>query len=266
MHKLSQATTLLSAVVLITACGGGGGGTSATLAGPSTSVLATFGDGSGVARVLATFGDGSGVAEIVNDGYVFVGMVPDVNSVGSGPTVATDLSGVTHSSSNAYGDFYTGTAVINGISVSTTAFVDTTANTAILYVFNSNTSVLVAGGEAVSSIPQGTFKYVGTNGLGRRDGTYSETGTFAMTVDFTNGSAALSGSTNTSTVAAIGISVNSSIGTFQSRDVEIRLGGGSPIIGSIYGNFHNAGATGVSGIYHDNAPNPSYAGAIAGHR
>ena len=104
MHKLSQATTLLSAVVLITACGGGGGGTSATLAGPSTSVLATFGDGSGVARVLATFGDESGVAEIVSDGYVFVGMVPDVNSVGSGTTVATDLSGVTSHSSNNYGN------------------------------------------------------------------------------------------------------------------------------------------------------------------
>jgi len=253
MHKLSQATTLLSAVVLITACGGGGGGTSATLAGPSTSVLATF-------------GDGSGVAKIVNDGYVFVGMGPDVNSVGSGTTVATDLSGVTSHSSNNYGNFYAGTAVVNGISVSTTVFVDTTANTAILYVFNSNASVLLAGGEAVSSIPQGTFKYVGTNGLGRRDGTDSETGTFAMTVDFTKGSAALSGSTNTSTVAATGISVNSSTGTFQSSNVDIRLNGGSPIVGSIYGNFHNADATGVSGIYHDNALNPIYAGAIAGHR
>ena len=95
------------------ACGGGGGGTSATLAGPSTSVLATF-------------GDGSGVAKIVNDGYVFVGMGPDVNSVGSGTTVATDLSGVTSHSSNNYGNFYAGTAVVNGISVSTTVFVDTT--------------------------------------------------------------------------------------------------------------------------------------------
>ena len=254
MHKLSKAATLVSAAILITACGGGGGGgSSATLAGPSTSVLTTF-------------GDGSGVAKIVNGGNVFVGMGADVASLGTGPTVATDLSGLLLNSSNANGDLYTGTAVVNGISVSTTVFVDTTSNTTILYTFNNTGSVLAAGGAAVSSIPQGTFRYVGTNGFGRRNGTRTETGTFAMTVDFTNGSAALSGMTNTTTVAATGISVNSSTGAFQSSNVNIRFDGGSPIAGSIYGNFHNAGATGVSGVYHDNALNPIYAGAIAGHR
>ncbi|MDC1459065.1 hypothetical protein N8375_08970, partial [Burkholderiaceae bacterium] len=153
MHKLSKATTLVSAAILITACGGGGGGgSSATLAGPSTSVLTTF-------------GDGSGVAKIVNGGNVFVGMGADVASLGTGPTVATDLSGLLLNSSNANGDLYTGTAVVNGISVSTTFFVDTTSNTTILYTFNNSGSFLAAGGAAVSSIPQGTFRYVGTNGL-----------------------------------------------------------------------------------------------------
>ena len=192
-------------------------------------------------------------------------MAANIQSYNTDPTGVIDPAGVTYSGSNAYGDYYAGTTTLNGVPVNVVFYEDNSGQVFIGYLEGNGQNVALAGGYKVSNIPTGTYNYAGTNIIGFRDGSYFEEGTFAMGVDFANGTASLTGSTASSTIGGSGISVNTSNGTFEGNNLTLS-GNGVSTTASIYGNFHGNGATGVTGLYADNGSTPIVAGAIAGTR
>lgn len=241
-------------LALLAACGGGG--TSPTQSPPV--VLQTFGDGAGITR-----------AEVNQNGTTIVAnvMAANIQSYNTDPTGVIDPNGVNYLSSNAYGDLYGGTTTINGTSVDVIYYEDNSGEVAIGYLEGNGANAALALGYKASSIPAGSYTYNGTNIIGYRDGSYFEDGTFAMNVNFNTGTASLTGSTNTSSIGGSGISVNSSEGTFSGNNLTLtETTTGLSTTATIHGNFHGAGATGVTGLYSDNGSTPTVAGAIAGKR
>lgn len=254
--KIIAASFILST---LSACGGGGSGGGSVSSGPSNpapTVLKTFGDGAGIAR-----------AEITANGQTVTAnvMAGDINNYNTDPTGVIDPSGISFSGSNQYGNFYSGRTTLNGITVDVVYYEDSGGDTFIGYLEGNGTNAALAGGYKASNMPSGVYNYAGTNIIGFRDGSYFEEGTFAMAVDFTNGTAGLTGSTATSTISGQGIQVNTSNGTFSGNNLTLS-GNGVSTSASIYGNFHGSGATGVTGLYADNGNTPIVAGAIAGRR
>lgn len=265
MHVKLIATMPVLAV--LAACGGGGTGNSSvgptnpTVAAPVVAapvVLQTFGDGAGIAR-----------AEITQNGTTVVANVMGANiqSYSTDPTGVIDPSGVNYTGSNAYGDFYSGTTTINGTTVNVLYYEDSSQEVAGAYLVGNGENAALVLGNKVSNIPSGSYSYTGTNVIGLRDGSYLEDGTFAMNVNFDSGLASITGSTASSSMGGSGISVNSSNGTFTSNTLTLtETASGLSTTATIHGNFHGSGATGVTGLYTDNAATPTYAGAIAGKR
>lgn len=257
MKKLLLMT---SALGLLAACGGSssGGAVNPTTPPPSATVLRSFTDGSGVAR-----------AEYTEDGVNYVANVigPDIANYLPTPGGVVDSSDVQLSGSNQYGNFYTGQASVNGVVVDVLIYQDNTGQVEAGYAETSGFNAAYAGGQRVSNIPAGSHTYAGTNIIGARDGSYFESGTFAMNVDFSNGTAAITGSTPTSSIGGSNIAVNTSNGTFTGNNLTLTDTLNNVSFGAnIDGNFHGNGATGVTGIYTDSGSNPVVAGAIAGTR
>lgn len=261
MKKLILAAPWLA---MLAACGGSsdGSATNPVQSAPSTTtdivVLQTFGDGAGIARVKTT-----------QNGTTMVGNVMGANiqSYSTDSTGVIDPSGVNYTASNAYGDFYSGTSTINGTQVNVLYYEDSSQQVGGAYLVGNGVNAVTVIGNEVSNIPSGSYFYTGTNVIGLRDGSYLEDGTFAMNVNFTSSTASLTGSTASSSIGGSGISVNSSDGTFTSNNLTLtETASGLSTTATIHGNFHGSGATGVTGLYTDNATTPTYAGAIVGTR
>lgn len=244
-------------LALLAACGGSSDG-SATNPTASPTVLKTFGDGAGIARI--------------QDGLVMNLMAADINNVTNNPDelIAIDDSGIRFLASNDYGDFYGGTVTVNGVAVDILFYEDFNGGVALGYLEGNGKNAAFAGGSQVSGIPSGSYTYNGTNFVGVRDGSAFEDGTFSMTVNFTSSTAALTGSTPTTTIGGSNISVNTSNGTFTGDTLTLTVSDGFETVtlpAAIHGNFHGAGATGVSGLYYDTYTSiPVLAGGIAGTR
>lgn len=245
-------------LALLAACVGSSDGSSTNPTTTNPVVLQTFGDGAGIAR-----------AKITQNGTTIVANVMGANiqSYSPDPTGVIDPSGVTYTSSNAYGDFYSGTTTINGTQVNVLYYEDNSQQVAGAYLVGNGENAAIVLGNEVSNIPSGSYSYTGTNVIGLRDGSYLEDGTFAMNVNFTSSTASLTGSTASSSIDGSGISVNSSDGTFTSNNLTLTENvSGLSTTATIHGNFHGSGATGVTGLYTDNATTPTIAGAIVGTR
>jgi hypothetical protein len=251
MKSVIVFSAIAAAILGLAGCGGGGGGSSATL--PKLTTLSVFGDGAGVAR-----------AE--QDGITMHIMTGDIqNQSLDGPDIAVDLSNLSSSGSNQYGEFYSGLVTINGVPVNLDVYASDRGESFIMYGFSGNVDALAAFGSKVSNIPTGSYQYLGTNIIGARAGGFAEVGTFGMTVNFSSGTAAITGTTARTAISGTGLSVNNSNGTFTGNNLTLTVNGQSTAA-TIHGHFHGNGAVGISGIYHDNAAIPVYAGAIAGSR
>lgn len=260
---MKQAITLVPVLMAIAACSGGGGSDTNTV---STKLLSEFADSAGVIRARS-------------DDAVLTMMVPEAQYIvdqGDIPLDPTDealLDDLTYVGSNEYGDFYQGQIDVDGTMVDVYLYADADTDVGGALAEAEGTSILFAGGENPSNLPSGTYTYRGTNVIGYRDLSGMEDGTFTMTVDFTNKTASLNGTTNGSATGGQGtfvrgsnIDVNTRDGTFASNDIEVGLTGDPGASASIDGSFHGEGARGVTGIYHDNQPIPDVAGAIVGNR
>jgi hypothetical protein len=226
------------------------------------------------ATLLSVFRDGSGVAQtkVTVDGQVYTGvaLVQNVQAYVRDfallPNFAEGgLSNEVEAGSNAYGTFYTATADINGTPIDLVFYQSDAGDLQFTIADDGLNLDFDANGPRVSNIPSGTYTYVGTNALVARNGSGAEDGTFTMTVDFDRRVAAINASTPSSSLSGSGIAVNTSNGTLSGSNLDLSVDGASSKA-TINGNFHGDGATGVTGIYHDNAPNPSVAGLIAGTR
>ncbi len=256
-------TVLLSlpAIALLTACGGSGDGGSSNPVAPPPTVLSIFGDGAGVARATAT-----------ENGFTLVVhvMAADIRNYSYANSVAVDLSGLTFQGSNAYGYSEDGYVTANGVPLYYWIFTDNSGEVFMGYISSDYENRSFVGGDMVSNIPTGTYMYNGTNLIGDRDGTYFESGTFAMNVNFSAGTAALTGSTENSTIGGTGISVNRITGNFSGSNLTLNWDDGVDVYNlpaTIHGSFHGNGATAVSGLYYETSSStPVIAGAVVGTR
>ena len=271
---------VLTSAVFLSGCGGGGtsvGGGGGTFDELPTSepdevqtsaiVLDEFGDGGGIARVSTT-SDGQTIVQTLIASDIVVG-TNEINANGL-PQTAVDLAGLTFNRSNQYGDFYSGNITINGITTFVDVYEDSRTNVFAIGGLQEGEVYASLLGDAPSNIPSGSFIYNGTNFTSYRNGDFPEVGTFTMNVDFTAGTAALSGSTDTTAIGGTGIVVNTSNGTFTDGPNTVLTftdsGFQTTYDALIDGSFHGSGATGVTGIYTDAGVTPEIVGLIAGSR
>jgi hypothetical protein len=272
--------TTLVAVAALAGCGGSndGSATNPTTDTPTTDtpttdttasavVLDEFADGGGIARVSTT-ADGQTIVQTLIASDIVAG-TNEINANGL-PQTAVDLAGLTFDGSNQYGDFYSGNITINGITTFVDVYADSRTNVFAIGGLQEGEVYASLIGDAPSNIPSGSFIYNGTNFTSYRNGDFPEVGTFTMNVDFSAGTAALAGSTNTTTIGGTGIVVNTSNGTFTDGPNTVLTftdsGFQKTYDALIDGSFHGSGATGVTGIYTDAGGTPEIVGLIAGSR
>lgn len=256
--------------VLLGGCGGGG--TSTTLPVATAAVLETFGDGGGVIRVTEPDADPSLAVSAISSSTgatVRTVRIANANSAAAAfneSDFLVDFDDLNVFLTDSLGDYYSGTATIAGQTATISAFKDRTAGTTIISAYDGSDKTVIASGTAVSNIPSGTYTYNGTNLVARMDNSWQARGTFTMNVDFGAGTGTLSGN-STGTVTSINgsVSINTTTGEYSGTGLTIVSPDGTTNA-KIYGSFHGNGATGVSGIYFEDATTPLINGAIVGAR
>ena len=252
-------TIILAAPCLVMLAACSGGGTSGTI--DSVNVLDTFTDGGGAISAVSTTG-GVTVREL---------LVSPITDIDAGDTISNvQISNIQNFGNDAYSDFYTGTATVDGVSIYGRQYVSKLENNLVITSVDLPSAALIgtAGLPPTSTPTSGAFTYAGTNVAALRNGSAEETGTFNMTVDFgdgTIGSATLNGLTSNTSISSNNIAVDVQNGTFSSNNATISgnwANGGA----QVYGSLHGSGATGVSGVYYDNVASPDVAGAFIGNK
>ena len=134
-----------------------------------------------------------------------------------------------------------------------------------------NESIMVfAAGTEVSNIPTlGEFNYEGANFIAISDQADEEIdgdyGSFNATVDFAAGKGSInSGFGNDPFYIDGDFTVDTATGIFVGDDLELIVEDQLADTVTIHGNFHGAGAAGMTGIYTPNVAEPNFIGAIAG--
>ncbi len=128
-----------------------------------------------------------------------------------------------------------------------------------------------AGGANVSNIPSGLYRYNGYGYSNPRRNSALGLGDFTMNVNFDNASGTFNYLDYDEWVSLIGsFVINKQNGNFAGNDLQIVVIDPEHNLkfedkATIYGSFHNRGATGVSGIFYDNR-DKVYGGAFAGAR
>ncbi len=128
-----------------------------------------------------------------------------------------------------------------------------------------------AGGPNVSNIPSGLYRYNGYAYSYPRHNSYTRLGEFNMNVNFDNGSGTINFIEYDEWISLNGsFIVNRQNGIIAGNDLLMVVI--DPVHNlnfedeaTIYGSFHNSGATGVSGIFYNNS-DKVYGGAFAGAR
>lgn len=221
----------------------------------------TFADGYGVVR-------SSGEIDGMELSSVAIGPEAasfDGKSIDDTPPINLDQNSVTVTGSDANGVYYSATGSAGSDNLSITYYLTNNGDATVLYgVSSSGDSALSTGGTLASDIPiSGTSTFRGAMAVGdRRTGAFAETGTFTMSVNFGTDTAAIQGNTTNSSLSGTGISLNSR-GEMDGGDLTLEVNGVT-YDATLYGNVHGAGATSVSGVFHDIASNPEYGGAFAG--
>ena len=148
---------------------------------------------------------------------------------------------------------------------------------AIVPGINEQGIMVIAAGTEVSNIPTGEFDYEGANFVAlipqgeNIDGYY---GSFKATVDFAAGKGSINADFENDPAIIDGdFTVDTATGIFVGKKLELdyngqddKLAGTSVTSVTIHGNFHGDGATGMTGIYTENVPEPDFIGAIAGQQ
>jgi hypothetical protein len=121
-------------------------------------------------------------------------------------------------------------------------------------------------GPPAGDLPMGVHSYRGMHLLSVVADGRLQQGDFVMTVDFDRARASLVAQTPDFGVSGEGIVVDLSAGRLSGGALEIRGPGGASVQARLQGTFHGSGATGVTALYHEVAPSPRLAGALAGSR
>jgi hypothetical protein len=246
---------LCSLVVALGACSGG----SESDIVQNVETVDTFSDGGGIVRTDVASSSGT---------ITVLGLVPDLNAFDTrSGLLSIDRDSLPAVGGNVYGDFFEGTITVEG-EVAQVLFYELSSNSAGILISDapSGLSMLTLGPQP-SSIPSGGATYVGTNLIVSRDGsgTFYESGTFKMNVDFATRTSSVNATTTNSSLSGAGIVIDAAEGRFSGSGLTLTVNGvtGDAVIS---GGFHGDGAAGVSGIYTQSTANPEFAGAIAGEK
>jgi len=281
------------AVAFVAACGGGSG----SVTGPNSNVTvnapaqaANFTGGGGVmTAVVDANAAGAAVTSGASGRLTMVALSEDLSAAissfsasnidGFSPNLTTNnsLSGNGYTVKQGTGSWLDnsnaslGTITIDG------------QDGYMLYAIDSNNKLNVAVfAPEVSSMPtSGQYTYTGTHFASPRTVTMNNNsptdtaqGTFSMSVNFGTGTGQIS-TANTSNIAnetmqlSGNITIDTVNGTFTGDNLTLQgdlvnLGGDTTA--KIIGNFHQAGAQTVTGLYYQDKAEPDVGGAIIGKR
>ncbi|MFD1194020.1 hypothetical protein ACFQ3C_05005 [Seohaeicola saemankumensis] len=248
---------MLPVLGLLSACGGG---STSVVPSASFTTLRAFSDGAGVGRGVAS------------DGTETVFIAPDIAAVvaGANQSSGNEVVDVQFSDFSVVQTLPTavvrsGTITVEGEVANVLIIEDNGGEAGLVYLeFPGYADAVFAVGSAYGAAPGGEFTYSGAHIVSNRIFGGAEVGDFTLTANFTNGTFSYNGSTtNTSLTGSGGIDVAN--GRFASGSLTSTVSG-STATASMYGQLHGDTAQSVSGVFHTNEANPTYAGAFVGSR
>ena len=223
-----------------------------------------------VPKKLKKFADDAGVAHfservdnISTSSHIITGDIDNFQIIRTNPLILSNLSMQTETTKT---ETSTGNLNVYGSDQSVTIYKDKASGAvALLGLEDNSIASVISRGDTIRSIPQGVYTYDGASAVIKRGvGNTLNVGDFSMTVNFEAGTGQVRAQNPISTLTG-NFTINGSNGTYSGTELDLTAEG-TEVNASIYGNFHGVGATGVSGVYHDNADTPVYYGAIVGAR
>lgn len=222
-------------------------------------VLRVFTDGVGVVRGR---GESGGtrltVAAITPEASAYDGA-----SVDDGQPVNLIEESVAITGTDANGVYFTANGFVEATPFAIAGYQTNNDQALILYgETNQGDSVLMAGGMEATTVPNsGSALYQGAAVVGERYGTFAETGTFTMNVNFGTRKASINA--NTANTALFGGDIDLSSDKLSGTGLTLNVMG-TEHAAVLDGFVNGPGANAVSGVFHDNRANPIYGGAFAG--
>jgi len=275
-HKsLVLPAVVVASTLSLVGCGGGGGGGTVPAAPAAPEEATNY-----QAQTLKVFSDDAGIAKIVDPdtglkayflGPEAAGFVAEINANDGNADDIIQSSFPITNSSLPHADIRSGTISSGGVTSNVTVFEDRTAEAAVFYVDipAASANFALSLGSELTSIPAGTFNYVGTFGIANRSSGTQDVGTFNLTADFDNGLVTsytgTTSNTYTTNLSGTNLPMNTSTGEFSASNLTLTVGGYSGTA-TLYGAFSDDAAAGVHGVYASNEADPTYGGAFAGHK
>ena len=252
-----KALWTLPGVGLLAACVGGSTSNTPTA---SFTTLKGFSDGAGVGRGVTSDGKEmlfitSGIAETV----------AAANQSAANPVGDIQFSDFAVVQTLPTAVVREGTITIEGVVANVTIVENNDGKAGIIYLVlpDLSNAVLVTG-SAYGTAPNGSFTYNGVHIIMDRFSGNAEDGAFTLTADFNNKSFYYSGTTNNSSLTGSGL-IDTQNGRFASSNLTSNVSGDTNTA-SMYGQLHGSSAQSVTGVFHTNESDPSYAGAFVGSR
>ena len=268
---------IIPAILTVAACGGGGGGGESGLGGTppidtptQNKIIKSFTNGLSIASI-ETASDTSSERYLVLSQDGLERKIELTTEVFQLNTAANQIANYDIEITDYETDMAKIKVIVEDeVVVSIIATDKVSGAKAILKENPNGPAIALAGGKNVTNMPvSGDFIYSGTLLGGRIDGTSMKDGLFDISVNFGSGNGWIHGSVPFDSFWINGpINIDTPKGTF-SGTLESHFGApqGNTFATStaeIFGNFHNEGATGVSGLLIEKSENPSFGGAIIG--
>ncbi|MEC7762343.1 MAG: hypothetical protein VX874_10590 [Pseudomonadota bacterium] len=223
-------------------------------------------------EVLRVFSDGVGVVrargEADGNRLTLTSITPGAAeyegaSIDDGQPVNLDENSIVITGTDANGAYYTGNGFVGATPFAIGGYQTTNNQALIIYGETSQgDTLLMAGGMEATAIPNsGSALYSGATAIGARDGTFAETGTFTMNVNFATNKASIGANTANAALVGTGINVNGDKLSGDGLTLTV-LGTEHPAV--LDGFLNGPNATAVSGVFHDDSRNPIFGGAFAG--
>jgi len=262
--------------------GGGGSGTGASAPYGETflPMWSALAPPPVAARQVAAFADGGGVFRVTAEGRAHVvlasdaaGFVPDAPGAPVDPATIVllnetgDMSVHRGSFVDAQGRRHVATILRHAVGGQIAGCTGACAIVAIGHVVRDGDGAMTLQslGALPRDVPRGVYVYDGAHLAGFAGGGFQD-GTFRLEADFAAGRAAIEAITQDLRLSGAGLRIDLATGEFAGEALSLEGLGDAPRGASLRGSFHGAGATGVSGIWTENAPAPQVFGAIAGSR
>ena len=264
--------------------GGGGGGSGTGASAPFSETFLPMWSALApppvTARQVAAFADGSGVFRVTAEGRAHVvlasdaaGFVPDAPGAPVDPATLVLLNETAemtvHRGSfvDAQGRRHVATILRHAVAGQIAGCTGACAIVAIGHVVRDGDGAMTLQslGALPRDVPRGVYVYDGAHLAGFAGGGFQD-GTFRLEADFAAGRAAIEALTRDLRLSGAGLRIDLATGEFAGEALRLEGLGEGPRGASLRGSFHGAGATGVSGIWTENAAAPQAFGAIAGSR